>query len=736
MNHIKIKSETLNKLFINIGQQQGEIVYRGRKLAQKSQKNWDEFITTLLEGKGNPQIGKVYQDLSLAVEQYNQEGQNPVAFEVVYHYFVAKIIRLINLNPADFPHQWYLACKTEDISHPGDFITLKLFQEPLVIVHQEDGTIGCFLNVCTHRQSPVFEGKGCASRNKKVLCPYHGWAFDLDGNCQNAPGASRGEFGSNFDLNLYGLQEIEVKQDGEYIFVKLLPTKPEENETKRDYNSENIGVAIANLLDQVSPGYAEGKSASLPEAIRLWLKIGYLEKELTFLVASLNHSPGIISEDVNYSQETELLIESLVRELKQAILMVENQELTVNFGEILERIGLPQEMEKPTKFNPFEDSELGGENDSEDELAQLNTEPLPIWIYGDTALFTLEIDHLIAPTWQFVCHINEVPEAGNFTWLDIIGERAYVIRTNEGELFAGRLKHLDERNNSPNFSLPNYGLEPIDIDIFYGFVFIRFSWEGARLKELWYQADLLKPYNLEAMQPINGLGRYDINVEVDYKLLWENFLEDYHFPMMHKGLTRRFKLSSDCEGINGMIIPMKDPPSPYLNPTERKYYDCAKSLGRHSWEHETKLQEIAAQTQSLPETLCYSAFCSMSSQEEMPMPFSLSIFPEHVQTFSIVPGGARESRFHVRSYAHPVDPNSPHSQTIKDAQLANIQLLIESLHEDIRVNYITQDSVSSILFEKKGIFSIAELDVAKFQQAIRLKLPMTKFQNRTFLVNH
>ncbi len=68
--------------------------------------------------------------------------------------------------------------------------------------------------------------------------------------------------------------------------------------------------------------------------------------------------------------------------------------------------------------------------------------------------------------------------------------------------------------------------------------------------------------------------------------------------------------------------------------------------------------------------------------------------------------------------------------------ITNIQLLIESLHEDIRVNYITQDSVSSILFKKKGIFSIAELDVAKFQQAIRLKLPMTKFQNRTFLVNH
>ncbi|MEA5536732.1 Rieske 2Fe-2S domain-containing protein [Crocosphaera sp. XPORK-15E] len=733
MNLIKIKSKKLSELFINIGQQQGLLIKMGRKIAQKSQKSWNEFVKTLLEGQGNSTIEKAYQDLLVAVEQYNCYYQNPVTLEVVYDYFVAKIIRSIHLEPIKFPDQWYLACTREDIPKPGDFVSLKLFQEPIVIIYQEDGSIKAFLNVCTHRQSPVFEGQGCVESNKQVLCPYHGWAFGLDGKCNNAPGANRGEFGNNFDLNLYNLQEIKVKQEGQSIFVQLSSTTSEITYLKRDNTVENISVKIAKLLDQVSPGYAEGKTASLAEPIRLWLKIGCLETELTTLVSSLNSS-----QEISAFQETERIIDSLLKELKQGILMVEQQELTIPLEDILERIGISQVEDKLKSLNSLDPLNLGKENDhqtknqSEEEITELNGKPLPIWVYGDPALFSLEIDKLIIPTWQFICHINEVPNPRNFTWLDIIGERVYVIRTDEGDLFSGKLKHLDERNYCPNFNLPNYGLEPIDIDVFYGFIFIRLSWEGPRLKELWYQADLLNPYNLETMKPINGIGQYDINVEVDYKLLWENFLEDYHFPMMHKGLTRRFKLSSDCEGINGMIIPMKDPPSAHLTPTEFKYYQAAKTLGTHTWEYENQLKEIAEKTQSLPEKLCYSAFCSMSSQEEMPMPFSLSVFPEHVQTFSIVPGGARESRFYVRSYGHEVDANSSHYQTIREAQLTNIQLLIESLHEDIRVNYITQDSVSSQLFKKKGIFSIAELDVAKFQQAVRLKLPITQSQNRPF----
>lgn len=719
-----VKEKELCKLFVEAGQQQYSLAAIGTHFAKNDEVAWNSFVTALLSAKGEPAVETVYEYLVNAVAEYNKRNNTEVNIKTVYNYFTAKIIRSIFVEPSELEKNWYFICRTAEIPKPGDFVTVQIFQEPLVAVRQADGTIRVFLNVCTHRQAPVFEGHGCVGVDKPTLCPYHGWAFGIDGHCKNAPGANRGEFGADFDLKNYSLKEFEVKIDeNQEVFAKLCENSHLKPESQPE-SHQNIGVEITNLLNSVSPGYADGETATLPEQIRLWLRIGYLEAELKQLIAGITQGQT--------SDTDQLILESLIGELKQAILTVDSNGATPELDEVLQRVYSSDEQRqligKSIKY-PKIDTD-GVQSSEEISGSSERRQALPIWIYGDAALFALEVEHLIKPTWQFVCHINEIPQPGHFTWLDIVGERAYVIRTETGELFAGKLKDVTQRGSYPKFGLPNYGLEPIDIDIFYGFIFIRFTWEGSRLAESWYLPGLLEPYQLEDMQPIGGVGRYDVNVEVDYKLLWENFLEDYHFPMMHKGLTRRFGVSSDCEGINGMIIPMRDPASPSLTPIERQYYDCAKAIARHSWEREQELQYFAAENHSLPETLCYSAFCSMSAQEEIPMPFSLSVFPEHVQTFSLVPAGPRESRFHVRSYGHPLDPNDTNSKAIQEARLANIHLLWESLHEDIRVNYICQDSVSSRLFEKTGVFSIAEFDVAKFQEAIRVKLPITSHQRK------
>jgi phenylpropionate dioxygenase-like ring-hydroxylating dioxygenase large terminal subunit len=714
------KEKELCKLFLEVGRQQYSLAAMGNNFAQNDELGWNIFVTNLLASKGELAVETAYKCLKNAVDEYNQRHQTEFNIKIVYNYFAAKIIRSIFVEPSELEKDWYFICYITEIPQAGDFVTVQIFQEPLVAVRQADGSIRVFLNVCTHRQAPVFEGHGCVGVDKAALCPYHGWAFGIDGDCKNAPGANRGEFGADFDLKNYSLQDFEVKiDDNQRVFAKIVQNNHHPLETPPQ-SHQNIGVEITNLLNSVSPGYADGETATLPEQIRLWLRIGYLEAELQQLIADINQGQTSISH--------QLMLDSLLGELRQAILTVDSDGLTSELDEVLQRVYSFDEQKQwigqPREYLKVEP------DDKEDSLTDERRQALPIWIYGDASLFALEVEHLIKPTWQFVCHVNEIPQPGNFTGLDIVGLRAYVIRTASGEFFAGKLPDVTQRENYPQFGLPNYGLEPIDIDIFYGFIFIRFTWEGSRLAESWYQPGLLEPYQLEKMQPIGGIGRYDINVEVDYKLLWENFLEDYHFPMMHKGLTRRFGVSSDCEGINGMIIPMRDPASPSLTPIEREYYDCAKAIARHSWEREQELQAFAADNHYLPETLCFSAFCSMSAQEEIPMPFSLSLFPEHVQTFSLVPAGPREARFHVRSYGHVLDPHDPHSQVIEKARLANIQLLVESLHEDIRVNYICQDSVSSRLFEKTGVFSIAEFDVAKFQEAIRLKLPITSHHRK------
>lgn len=747
---ILVKEKGLCKLFVEVGRQQYSLAAMGANFANNDEVAWNCFVTTLLSAKGDSAVEVVYKYLVDAVFEYNKRNNIKVNIKIVYNYFTAKIIRSIFVEISELEKNWYFICSAAEIAKPGDFVTVQIFQEPLVAVRQADGTIRVFLNVCTHRQAPVFEGHGCVGVDKTALCPYHGWAFGVDGHCKNAPGANRGEFGADFDLKNYSLQEFEVKIDeNQGVFAKLLEqdlcssngktnrkgheerkgkrllesfcVSPTENshlkEESQPENQQNIGVEITNLLNSVSPGYADGETATLPEQIRLWLRIGYLEAELIQLIADINQGAT--------GDSRQLMLESLIGELKQAILTVDSDGSTPELNEVLQRVYNSSDEQR--QFIEYPKIDTDGVEYS--ELSE-RRQALPIWIYGDATLFALEVEHLIKPTWQFVCHINEVPQPGNFTWLDIVGERAYIIRTASGELFAGKLQDVTQRGSYPKFGLPNYGLEPIDIDVFYGFIFIRFTWEGSRLAQSWYLPGLLEPYQLENMQPIGGVGQYDINVEVDYKLLWENFLEDYHFPMMHKGLTRRFGVSSDCEGINGMIIPMRDPASPSLTPIERQYYDCAKAIARHSWEREQQLQDFASENHSLPETLCYSAFCSMSAQEEIPMPFSLSVFPEHVQTFSLVPAGPRECRFHVRSYGHILNPHDTNTKAIEEARLANIQLLLESLHEDIRVNYICQDSVSSRLFEKTGVFSIAEFDVAKFQEAIRAKLPITSHQRK------
>ncbi|NEO76295.1 Rieske 2Fe-2S domain-containing protein [Moorena sp. SIO4G3] len=730
----------VSQQFVEIGQQLYTLVTKGSTIARQSQQGWYEFVARLLTD-GTAFEG-VQRPLTEAVALYNQHQSPRVTLETVQYYLVAKVVRAVKLEPEALANQWYFICHGTEIPNPGDFITVQMFQEPVVAIRQGDGSIQVFLNVCPHRQCLVFERNGCIKGGKSELCPYHGWAFSEDGHCTNAPGANRGEFGEDFDLKDYSLRSFETRIDSNQgVFARLIANgdgdEPITTMPPADIqvNGQNIGVAIANLLQDVSPGYTEGIIPCLPEPIRLWIKIGYLGEQLKHVVAGIAQRQGLTPEavlsSVNLDLNTEpdrnrdLLLESVMRELRQALLMVEAETISLKLEDILEEV-------KHTQISDLcfgveaDGSSLSSSEATTDEPEQNRRIALPIWTYGDWDLFALEIKHLIAPTWQFVCHVNEIPQPHQYTWLDIVGERAYVIRTANGDLFAGKLKHIDGRQQGPDFEgARDYGLDPIDIEVFYGFVFIRLLRQGPSLKEIWHQPGLLDPYKLEEMQPIGGSGQYDISVEVDYKLLWENFLEDYHFPMMHKGLTLRFGVSSDCEGINGMIIPMRDPASPKLNPVERKYYDCAKTLARHDWEREKELQRFAAEHQFLPETLCYSAFCSMAAQEEMPMPFSLSVFPEHVQTFSIVPGGPRESRFHVRSYGHRMPPNPAEADVIKGAQLANIQLLAESLQEDIRVNYITQDSVSSQLFEKLGVFSIAEWDVAKFQEAVQMNIPVT-----------
>ncbi len=74
---------------------------------------------------------------------------------------------------------WQMACRLEEIPEPGDFVEYEIFDQSVVVVRAEDGSVHAYDNVCRHRGVKVVEGRGTVRSG--FTCPFHGWCYGLDG---------------------------------------------------------------------------------------------------------------------------------------------------------------------------------------------------------------------------------------------------------------------------------------------------------------------------------------------------------------------------------------------------------------------------------------------------------------------------------------------------------------------------------------------------------------------------
>jgi len=79
---------------------------------------------------------------------------------------------------AIFEHSWLCVGREEYAPAPGDYYTIDVMGEPVVIVRGTDGVVRALNTACRHRAMPVVTGRGNARR---FVCPYHSWAYATDG---------------------------------------------------------------------------------------------------------------------------------------------------------------------------------------------------------------------------------------------------------------------------------------------------------------------------------------------------------------------------------------------------------------------------------------------------------------------------------------------------------------------------------------------------------------------------
>lgn len=104
-----------------------------------------------------------------------------------------------------------------ELKEPGDYKAMDVLGVPVLLTRQKDGSVGAFLNMCTHRGNPVASGAGNASR---FMCGYHGWTFKNDGALIGV--ASPQDFGA-IDKAAHCLRKFPVLERAGLIWVTLDP---------------------------------------------------------------------------------------------------------------------------------------------------------------------------------------------------------------------------------------------------------------------------------------------------------------------------------------------------------------------------------------------------------------------------------------------------------------------------------------------------------------------------------
>lgn len=104
-----------------------------------------------------------------------------------------------------FKKYWNCIGHHSRVPEAGSYLTMTYCDVPLIVVRGKDMVVRAFVNSCTHRGSAILEGEGSCSVMK---CPYHAWAFSLEGELVGTPLFEESEHFRKAD---HGLAQIRLE---------------------------------------------------------------------------------------------------------------------------------------------------------------------------------------------------------------------------------------------------------------------------------------------------------------------------------------------------------------------------------------------------------------------------------------------------------------------------------------------------------------------------------------------
>ena len=361
---------------------------------------------------------------------------------------------------------------------------------------------------------------------------------------------------------------------------------------------------------------------------------------------------------------------------------------------------------------------------------------LPGWTYTSEAFFELEKTELILKNWQLVCHISNIPKAGDYFTFEIFNERVFVIRgedknvrafhnfcshrgtklidetsgTCKGKItcpyhawgydFNGNLIKVPYEDQFIDFNKNNHQLKSVEMEIFQGFIFVKLIESDIPTVNSQFAPylDEISQYKLNEMEPLGRITMRPRNV--NWKQIADNYVDALHIPVAHPGLSGLVGKSYGVEVSpnNGYIHKMwGDGKNSRENNLSNKLYDKYLPYMDHLPKNKQRYW------------VYYRLWPNLA----------FDIYPEQMDFMQFIPIDAKTTMIREIAYALPDD-----RRETKAAQYLNWRINRQVNNEDTKLINLVQEGMNTNYF-KSGPLASSEVCLIDSANKIREAIPLS-----------
>ena len=144
-----------------------------------------------------------------------------------------------------FKTHWQFVCHVNEAADIGAYVTFDVAGERALVIRGHDGILRAFHNLCRHRGSRIVpDVRGVC--NKAMVCPYHGWAYNLDGGLRGI--ANRDTF-PPMQAEKWGLKPLEMEIWNGLVFIRFQAgPQPAVAEILARFDDEIAPYDLANMV--------------------------------------------------------------------------------------------------------------------------------------------------------------------------------------------------------------------------------------------------------------------------------------------------------------------------------------------------------------------------------------------------------------------------------------------------------------------------------------------------------